>query len=71
MRASIIISALVAVLVGFGGSVAIILAAAKAVGATPDQTSSWVAAMETAVTTKDRAASATGIARDFMKSRFY
>ena len=45
MRASIIISALVAVLVGFGGSVAIILAAAKAVGATPDQTSSWVAAL--------------------------
>ncbi len=45
MRASIVISALVAVLVGFGGSVAIILAAAKAVGATPDQTSSWVAAL--------------------------
>lgn len=45
MRASIIISAFVAVIVGFGGSVAIILAAAKAVGATPDQTSSWVAAL--------------------------
>ncbi|MEM9628285.1 MAG: benzoate/H(+) symporter BenE family transporter [Pseudomonadota bacterium] len=45
MRASIIISALVAVLVGFGGSVAIVLAAAKAVGATPDQTSSWIAAL--------------------------
>ncbi|MEE9589001.1 MAG: benzoate/H(+) symporter BenE family transporter [Hyphomicrobiaceae bacterium] len=43
MRASIVISALVAVLVGFGGSVAIILAAAKAVGANADQTSSWVA----------------------------
>lgn len=45
MRASIVISAIVAVLVGFGGSVAIILAAAKAIGATPDQTSSWVAAL--------------------------
>ncbi len=45
MRASIIISALVAVLVGFGGSVAIVLAAAKSVGATPDQTSSWIAAL--------------------------
>ena len=39
------ISAVVAVLVGFGGSVAIVLAAAKAVGATPEQTSSWVAAL--------------------------
>ena len=45
MRASIIISAFVAVLVGFGGSVAIILAAANAVGATTDETSSWVAAL--------------------------
>ena len=45
MRASVVISAFVAVLVGFGGSVAIILAAARAVGATPDQTSSWVAVL--------------------------
>lgn len=45
MRSSVIVSALVAILVGFGGSVAVILAAAKAVGATPDQTSSWVAAL--------------------------
>ncbi len=45
MRTSVIISALVAILVGFGSSVAVILAAAKAVGATPDQTSSWVAAL--------------------------
>ncbi len=45
MRASVIISALVAVLIGFGGSVAIILAAAKSVGATVDQTSSWVAVL--------------------------
>ena len=43
MRASVIISALVAVLVGFGGSVAVVLAAAKAVGASDIQTSSWIA----------------------------
>jgi benzoate membrane transport protein len=49
MRASVIISALVAVLVGFGSSVAIILAAAKAVGASPEQTSSWVAALCVAI----------------------
>lgn len=45
MRASVVISAMVAVLVGFGGSVAIILAAAGALGASPEQTSSWVAAL--------------------------
>ncbi|TQV82387.1 benzoate/H(+) symporter BenE family transporter [Denitrobaculum tricleocarpae] len=45
MRSSHVISALVAILVGFGSSVAVILAAARAVGATPDQTSSWVAAL--------------------------
>ena len=45
MRASVVISAFVAVLVGFGGSVAIVLAAAKAVGASPEQTSSWIAAL--------------------------
>ncbi len=45
MRSSIVISALVAVLIGFGGSVAIILAAAKSVGASVDQTSSWVAVL--------------------------
>lgn len=45
MRASVVISALVAVLVGFGGSVAIVLAAAAAVGATAAQTSSWVASI--------------------------
>ena len=53
MRASVVISALVAVLVGFGSSVAIILAAAAAVGANPAQTSSWIAALclATAATT--------------------
>lgn len=45
MRASVVISALVAVLVGFGSSVAIVLAAAAAVGADAAQTSSWIAAL--------------------------
>ena len=45
MRANVIISGLVAVLVGFGGSITIILAAAKALGATPAETSSWVATL--------------------------
>lgn len=45
VRASVVISALVAVLVGFGSSVAIVLAAADALGATPGQASSWVAAI--------------------------
>lgn len=45
MRSSHFISALVAILVGFGSSVAVIIAAANAVGATPGQTSSWVAAL--------------------------
>ena len=43
MRSSVVISAFVAVLVGFGGSVAVVLAAAETVGATPGQTSSWIA----------------------------
>lgn len=42
MRSSVIISAIVAVLVGFGGSVAIVISAAEAVGATQAQTSSWI-----------------------------
>ncbi|MBR9864660.1 MAG: benzoate/H(+) symporter BenE family transporter [Rhodobacteraceae bacterium] len=45
MRASIIISAVVAALVGFGGSLAVILAATEAVGATQAQTGSWVAVL--------------------------
>lgn len=45
MRASVVISAVVAVLVGFGGSVAIVLAAAKAVDANAAETSSWVSAL--------------------------
>ncbi|KRE16913.1 benzoate transporter [Bosea sp. Root381] len=42
---SIVFSALVAVFVGFAASVAVILAAAQALGATADQTVSWVAAL--------------------------
>jgi benzoate membrane transport protein len=42
---SIVFSALVAVFVGFAASVAVILSAAHALGATPDQTVSWVAAL--------------------------
>jgi benzoate membrane transport protein len=45
MRTSVIISALVAVLVGFGGSVAVVLSAAEAVGATQAQTTSWIAVL--------------------------
>jgi benzoate membrane transport protein len=45
MRLSIITSAVVAALVGFGSTIAIIIAAANAVGADPAQTSSWVAAL--------------------------
>ena len=45
MRLSIITSAVVAALVGFGSTIAIIIAAAQAVGADAAQTSSWVAAL--------------------------
>ena len=45
MRLSMISAALVAALVGYGSSIAILLAAAQAVGATPAQTASWVAAV--------------------------
>ena len=45
MRLSMISAALVASLVGYGSSIAILLAAAQAVGATPAQTASWVAAV--------------------------
>ncbi|MDT7951140.1 MAG: benzoate/H(+) symporter BenE family transporter [Acetobacteraceae bacterium] len=45
MRFSIIASALVAALVGFGSTLAIIVEAARHLGATPAQISSWVAAL--------------------------
>ncbi len=45
MRASVISSALVASLVGYGSTIALILSAAAAVGATPEQTASWVFAI--------------------------
>jgi benzoate membrane transport protein len=45
VRLSVIIAAVVAALVGFGGTLAIIVAAARAVGADAGQTSSWLAAL--------------------------
>ena len=45
MRISIPVSAFVAAIVGFGGTLAIIIAAADAVGATQLQTASWVTAI--------------------------
>jgi benzoate membrane transport protein len=48
MRPSMISAAVVAALVGYGASVAIVLAAAQAVGASPEQTVSWIAAVSIA-----------------------
>jgi benzoate membrane transport protein len=45
MRASLFSAALVAALVGYGSTIALILSAAAAVGATPGQTASWVLAI--------------------------
>lgn len=45
MRISVPVSAFVAAIVGFGGTLAIIIAAANAVGATPQQTASMVTAL--------------------------
>ena len=45
MRISIPVSAFVAAIVGFGGTLALIIAAADAVGATQAQTASWVTAL--------------------------
>ena len=45
MRLSLISAALVAALVGYGSTIALVLAAAQAVGATPAQTTSWVLAI--------------------------
>lgn len=45
MRGSVIASALVAAVVGFGGTLAIIVEAARHLGATPLQTSSWVTSL--------------------------
>lgn len=49
MRLSVVLTGVVAALVGFGGTLAIIVAAAQAVGADAAQTSSWVAALCLAV----------------------
>ncbi|MBC7477140.1 MAG: benzoate/H(+) symporter BenE family transporter [Pseudorhodobacter sp.] len=48
MRLSMISAALVAGLVGYGSTIALILAAAQAVGASPAQTASWVLAISIA-----------------------
>jgi benzoate membrane transport protein len=45
MRASLISAALVAALVGYGSTIALVLAAAAAVGAGPDEAASWVLAL--------------------------
>lgn len=45
MRASLPLSAVIAVIVGFGGSVAVVLEAARALGASPAESASWVAAL--------------------------
>jgi benzoate membrane transport protein len=45
MRASLISAALVAALVGYGSTIALVLSAAAALGATPAQTASWVMAV--------------------------
>ena len=49
MRLSVVLSGVVAALVGFGGTLALIVAAAQAVGADAAETSSWVAALCLAV----------------------
>lgn len=45
MRPSLVSSALVAALVGYGSTIALVVSAAAAVGATADQTASWVFAI--------------------------
>jgi benzoate membrane transport protein len=45
MRLSLFSAALVAALVGYGSTIALVLAAAQAVGASPAQTASWVVAV--------------------------
>ena len=48
MRISMVSAALVAALVGYGSTIALVLAAAAAVGASPAQTASWVLAISLA-----------------------
>ena len=45
MHFSVLSSAFVATLVGFAGTLALVVAAAQAVGATPEQTVSWITAI--------------------------
>ncbi len=48
MRPSMIFAAMVAALVGYGSTIALVLSAAAAVGASPSQTASWVLAVSLA-----------------------
>lgn len=48
MRIQMFTAAFVAMLIGYGSTIALVLAAAAAVGATPMQTASWVAAVSVA-----------------------
>ena len=45
MRSSIVIAPLVAAIVGYGSTIVVVFAAAKAVGANPDQAASWAGAL--------------------------
>ncbi|WP_273687679.1 benzoate/H(+) symporter BenE family transporter [Ketogulonicigenium vulgare] len=45
MRASLFPPAILAALIGYGSTIALVLAAAQALGATPEQTQSWVFAL--------------------------
>ncbi len=49
VRSSVILAAAVAAFVGFGGTAAIVLSAAQAVGATSAQSASWLAAVSLAI----------------------
>ena len=49
MRLSVWSAAITASIVGFGGTLALIIAAAQAVSATPDQTASWITAITLAI----------------------
>jgi benzoate membrane transport protein len=49
VRFSAFSAALVAAVVGFGGTLALVLAAAEAVGASPNQTASWVTVISLAI----------------------
>ena len=45
MRSSIVIAPLVAAVVGYGGTIAVVFSAAQALGATAAETASWAGAL--------------------------